>query len=134
NYKEKNKDNYEDDESATAFFTHNIRITKIMYSPMPIEYPPTAPDGYAVVFNVDGWSHPDAVFKNIQYSLGEPSGISSAKSPFFDGIKVKITHKKCQEVKICEFCHSSLKNMIHTMVDTDSNQFKQIQNEILKDL
>ncbi|CAG8454986.1 2898_t:CDS:2 [Ambispora gerdemannii] len=53
NYKEKNKNNYEDDESVTAFFTCNICITKIMYSLMPIEYPPTVPDGYAVIFNVD---------------------------------------------------------------------------------
>ena len=60
-------DNNESDESELeneetfAFFTSQLRVPKVIYTTVPIEYPDTSPEGVATVYNITGWkNHTDA--------------------------------------------------------------------------
>ncbi|CAB5365330.1 unnamed protein product [Rhizophagus irregularis] len=48
-------------EETLAFFTSQLRVPKVIYTTVPIEYPDTSSEGVATVYNVTGWkNHTDA--------------------------------------------------------------------------
>ncbi|CAG8832054.1 10346_t:CDS:2, partial [Gigaspora margarita] len=65
--------NYDND-SSINLITENLRVGKIRYSALPIEYPPTSEQGIAIVFNIESWESYNIFFDNMQYQRGHPSG------------------------------------------------------------
>ncbi|GET51029.1 hypothetical protein GLOIN_2v1545568 [Rhizophagus irregularis DAOM 181602=DAOM 197198] len=53
-------------EETLAFFTSQLRVPKVIYTTVPIEYPDTSSEGVATVYNVTGWkNHTDAFSYSI---------------------------------------------------------------------
>ncbi|CAB4422151.1 unnamed protein product [Rhizophagus irregularis] len=55
-------------EETLAFFTSQLRVPKVIYTTVPIEYPDTSSEGVATVYNVTGWKNHTDAFSDIQYS------------------------------------------------------------------
>ncbi|CAG8457679.1 15691_t:CDS:2 [Cetraspora pellucida] len=86
----------------------NLTAQHIQFSAVSVEYPPTDPEGYAIVYNF------------IESSDDEQ-------------IQIMKDQRTCGEVKICPYAHNDLHNYIHTSVDFDSNIFQSIKsNEELR--
>ena len=72
--KKKQSDNSSDSENELvnketfAFFTSQLRVSKVIFTTVPIEYPETSPEGVATVYNVTGWNHTEA-FSDISILL-----------------------------------------------------------------
>ncbi|CAG8680543.1 12861_t:CDS:2, partial [Funneliformis mosseae] len=49
-----------------------MRIGKIRYSTLPMEYPPTSLEGIAIVYNIETWESYESAFNNMQYSQDVP--------------------------------------------------------------
>ncbi|GBC31766.2 uncharacterized protein OCT59_013015 [Rhizophagus irregularis] len=106
-------------EKTLALINTIYHITDIRHSLFPIEYPDSSNNGIANVFHVENWTNKKAVFSDIQYSLGKPSGAHSNVPCLFLGVKCKDEKKTCQGVKFCSIAAPDLINMTHTVVDPD---------------
>ncbi|CAB4417165.1 unnamed protein product [Rhizophagus irregularis] len=77
-------------EETLAFFTFQLRVSKVIYTTVPIEYPDTSSEGVAIIYNVTGWKNHTDAFSDIQYSTNGSGGtINIQEYPFFGGIPVK---------------------------------------------
>ncbi|RGB26473.1 hypothetical protein C1646_770398 [Rhizophagus diaphanus] len=76
-------------EKMLALINTIYHITDIRHSLFPIEYPDSSNNGIAYVFHVENWADKKAVFGNIQYSLGKPSGAHSNTFCPYLGVKCK---------------------------------------------
>ncbi|GET62998.1 hypothetical protein GLOIN_2v1481063 [Rhizophagus irregularis DAOM 181602=DAOM 197198] len=107
-------------EKTLALINTIYHITDIRHSLFPIEYPDSSNDGIAYVFHVENWADKKAVFGDIQYSLGKPSGAHSNTFCPYLGVKCKDEKKTCQGLKLCSIAASDLTiNTTHTIVDPD---------------
>ncbi|EXX69589.1 hypothetical protein RirG_094700 [Rhizophagus irregularis DAOM 197198w] len=107
-------------EKTLALINTIYHITDIRHSLFPIEYPDSSNDGIAYVFHVENWADKKAVFGDIQYSLGKPSGAHSNTFCPYLGVKCKDEKKTCQGLKLCSIAASDLIiNTTHTIVDPD---------------
>ncbi|RIA79563.1 hypothetical protein C1645_840405 [Glomus cerebriforme] len=85
-----------------------LSIKTVIYSLIPIEYPPTSEEGVAIIYHVEGWENKEAVFANIQYPLGKPSDQNNVNCPYLGDIDIDKKDRTCQVVKIYEFASSEL--------------------------
>ena len=53
-----------DDSDAFAFFTSQLRVSKIIHTTVPIKYPATSLEGVATVYNVTSWKDYKDAFLN----------------------------------------------------------------------
>ncbi|GET63974.1 hypothetical protein GLOIN_2v1545568 [Rhizophagus irregularis DAOM 181602=DAOM 197198] len=112
-------------EETLAFFTSQLRVPKVIYTTVPIEYPDTSSEGVATVYNVTGWKNHTDAFSDIQYSTNGSGGTTNIQEcPFFGGIPVKKNQRKCQGIKFCQFTDPELVNQEHCSVDFDSEIFQ----------
>ncbi|CAB5175825.1 unnamed protein product [Rhizophagus irregularis] len=112
-------------EETLAFFTSQLRVPKVIYTTVPIEYPDTSSEGVATVYNVTGWKNHIDAFSDIQYSTNGSGGTTNIQEcPFFGGIPVKKNQRKCQGIKFCQFTDPELVNQEHCSVDFDSEIFQ----------
>ncbi|CAG8849956.1 20354_t:CDS:2, partial [Gigaspora margarita] len=102
------------------------------------EYPETAPDGVACIYNIAGMD-PEKVYKifdlkNIQYSYKDGTTCDNVHCSFLN-TKVYKETRLCHRVKFCQFISPELKNNSYTVVDFDDELFKKIfeANELLVD-
>ncbi|PKK73608.1 hypothetical protein RhiirC2_823058 [Rhizophagus irregularis] len=112
-------------EETLAFFTSQLRVPKVIYTTVPIEYPDTSSEGVATVYNVTGWKNHTDAFSDIQYSTNGSGGTTNIQEcSFFGGIPVKKNQRKCQGIKFCQFTDPELINQEHCSVDFDSEIFQ----------
>ncbi|CAG8790274.1 17255_t:CDS:2, partial [Gigaspora rosea] len=93
------------------------------------EYPETAPDGVACIYNIAGMDPEKACeifdLKNIQYSYKDGTTRDNVHCSFLN-TKVYKETRSCRGVKYCQFISPELKNASHTVVDFDDELFKKI--------
>ncbi|GBC49483.2 hypothetical protein GLOIN_2v1545568 [Rhizophagus irregularis DAOM 181602=DAOM 197198] len=76
-------------------FTSKLRVLKVIYTTVPVEYPDTSANGVMI-----------------------------KDCPFFGDISVKKDQRTCQGIKFCEFTDQELVNQEHCSVDFDSEIFQ----------
>ncbi|POG57709.1 hypothetical protein GLOIN_2v1791412 [Rhizophagus irregularis DAOM 181602=DAOM 197198] len=91
------------EEDTEIYITKHITVKTIIHSLVPIEYPPTSERGIAIIYHIERWENKEAVFSNVQYSMG---------------------------LKMCEFADLELKEMEHKSVDPDSDLCLKINQEL----
>lgn len=110
-------------------FTKNLEIEKIKFYLEFQEYPCTHENGFASVYNISGWDLEDAKktfgLRNIQYSVGNPGGISSVFCPFL-GVKCKLDQRTCQGVKMCQLASREIIEYRHSEVNFEDNIYEKI--------
>lgn len=93
------------------------------------EYPETAPDRVACIYNIAGMDPEKACeifdLKNIQYSYKDGTTRDNVYCSFLN-TKVYKETRSCRGVKFCQFISPELKNASHTVVDFDDELFKKI--------
>jgi len=115
-----------------CFFTSKLRVSRVIYTTVPVEYPDTSPEGVATVYNIAGWKNYADAFTDIQYSTNGSGGATHIQEcPFFGGIPVKKNDRKCQGIKYCQFTSPELINQEHCSVDFDSEIFQQHNQQII---
>ncbi|KAF0333005.1 cobalamin biosynthesis protein cobt [Gigaspora margarita] len=132
-----------------AYFTKNLTAQHVQFSAVLVEYPPTDPDGHAIIYNFIESNNYDkanndqtqkAMKDKIQYSQGGKGGVSYINCPFFEcsddnQIQIMKDQRTCGGVKICPYAHNYLHDYVHTSVDFDSDIFQSIKsNEELRTL
>ncbi|CAG8564788.1 3920_t:CDS:2, partial [Racocetra persica] len=79
--------------------TKNLRVGKIRYSTLPMEYLPTSEQGIAIVFNIGSWE-----LYNIQYQRGHLSGGGNIKvvnmdTDFYQEENLALNDQKSKEMQ-----------------------------------
>ncbi|CAB4410051.1 unnamed protein product [Rhizophagus irregularis] len=125
-------------EKTLALINTIYHITDIRHSLFPIEYPDSSNDGIAYVFHVENWADKKAVFGDIQYSLGKPSGAHSNTFCLYLGVKCKDEKKNMSRVKALQeylaaiktkccynnyTCNGKLVVRYHKANRSDANQY-----------
>jgi hypothetical protein len=62
--------------------------------------------------------------------MGRPCGGNNSVSPYLGNIAVSKKDRTCQGLKVCEFAHQELMEMEHESVDTDSDLYLKINEEL----
>ncbi|CAG8754760.1 29300_t:CDS:2, partial [Racocetra persica] len=147
NDNEQENNNSDDLTEKIAYFTKSLTAKHIQFSAVSVEYPPTDPKGYAIIYNFiksDNYSttNNDQIQKAMknkartvfhQYSQEGKGGASYVNCPFFEDpnnkqIQIIKDQRTCGGIKICSFAHDYFHNYTHTNVDFDSNIFQSIKN------
>ena len=42
-----------------------MKVGEIIYSVLPMEYPPTSVEGIAIVYNIETWDNYELIFSNV---------------------------------------------------------------------
>ncbi|CAG8509089.1 14019_t:CDS:2 [Cetraspora pellucida] len=105
------------------FFTKNLCINEIRYSPIPIEYLPTSLKSIAIVYNISNWNDYNVAFSDIQYNMGD-SGKNKIIECEYLGYKVNKLVRICTDAKVYEFVSSELKEIQHIEVNKDLDFYK----------
>jgi len=103
-----------------ANFTIHLQVQTVIVSTLPVEYPPTALDGIAIIFPhfIDGERQDP--WACIQYAKGKGQGEREVRCPFFSNLKFKKEMRNCNGVKVCELTKPDIRNSKHTSVDPDT--------------
>ncbi|PKY59246.1 hypothetical protein RhiirA4_481827, partial [Rhizophagus irregularis] len=51
-------------EETLAFFTSQLRVPKVIYTTVLIEYPEISPEGVVMIYNVFDWKNPMDAFSD----------------------------------------------------------------------
>ncbi|GBC07795.1 hypothetical protein RclHR1_00770008 [Rhizophagus clarus] len=63
--KGKDSEEEEKNEETYVFFTSILRVSRVVYTTVPVEYPDTSPEGVATVYNITSWKNYVDVFSDI---------------------------------------------------------------------
>ncbi|GES85594.1 hypothetical protein GLOIN_2v1773466 [Rhizophagus clarus] len=61
----KDSEEEEKNEETYVFFTSILRVSRVVYTTVPVEYPDTSPEGVATVYNITSWKNYVDVFSDI---------------------------------------------------------------------
>jgi ferredoxin len=86
-------------------------------------------NGFASIYNVSCFNPDEAKklfgMRNIQYSVGNPGGISTVFCPFL-GVRCKVEQRTCQGVKVCKLASPEIINYQHSNVNFEDRIFEKI--------
>lgn len=57
------------EDETIHLMTEKMRVGEIRYSTLPMEYPPTSPEGIAIVYNIENWDSYESAFKNVRLTI-----------------------------------------------------------------
>ena len=59
-------ENIDKEDEAIHLMTEKMRVGEIRHSALQMEYPPTSPEGIAIVFNIETWDNYESAFDNVR--------------------------------------------------------------------
>ncbi|CAG8720371.1 8674_t:CDS:2, partial [Gigaspora margarita] len=110
-----------------AYFTKSLTAKHVQFLAVSVEYPPTDPEGYAIVYNfVESNNYSIANDDQTQKAIKDKA--QTVFRPNGEQIQIMKDQRTCGGIKICPFANDDFHNYTHTNVDFDSNIFQSIKN------
>ncbi|CAI2182001.1 4210_t:CDS:2 [Funneliformis geosporum] len=84
-----------EEDAEVYFITKNTSVKMIIHLLTPIKYPLTSQEGVVIIYHVEGWYNVEAVFTDIQYSMGKPCGQHNSTCIYLGNIGVVRKERTC---------------------------------------
>jgi len=58
-----------DKDETIHLMTEKMKVGEIRYYALPMEYPPTSPEGIAILYNIKTWDSYELAFSNVRIKI-----------------------------------------------------------------